>query len=359
MPRYNGAFDAGLSKEEFLKQTEQLGWVTDEERNFVSQAYDILAQDRVRGHMLDNILEVNLWKTDMMFRQSEKARLYDDFEDDEYFNGPIMRLVNNHSKQNVQVDEKIILDQHQKVMGYPISERVHRLAEEERAKGKPKMSSYIKTNEDFARAAVTVGWGYEEDVAFMLALYDTFADSPEHADILFRVLSTEAWEPYYRKSLQDEFIKYINENPNVTAEQKETLLKTINDTKWDSIERDDEELESFYEQAHGIPYGTSDSQILPAEKERRQYLTDLERYNTRIQNDEKEQRKNAKKNKADSFANNYTREQFLELAILNGWVLESDMELFGPLYDELSEDPAAKGVLIDIVNIENLNNQLL
>ena len=351
MPRYNGAFDAGLSKEEFLKQTEQLGWVTDEERNFVSQAYDILAQDRVRGHMLDNILEVDLWKTDMMFRQSEKARLYDDFEDDEYFNGPIMRLVNTHSKQNVQVDEKIILDQHQKVMGYPISERVHRLAEDERAKGKPRMRNYIKTNEDFARAAVTVGWGYEEDVDFMLTLYDTFADSPEHTGILFRVLSTEAWDPYFRKSLQDEFIKYINENPNVTAEQKEKLLGTINNSKWDTLERDDEELESFYEQAHGIPYGSSDSLILPAEKERRQYLTDLERYNTRIQNDEKEQRKNAKKNKADSFANNYTREQFLELAILNGWVLESDMELFGPLYDELSEDPAAKGVLIDIVNI--------
>ncbi|MBO6140530.1 MAG: hypothetical protein J6O40_01945 [Ruminococcus sp.] len=235
MPRYEGAFDAALSKEEFLRQTAQLGWVTDEERAFVSSAYDILANDRIRGHMLDNILEVDLWKNDMMFRQSEKARLYDDFEDDENFNGPIRRLVNNHSKQNVQVDEKIILDQHQKVMGYPFSERVHRLAEEERAKGKPRMRNYIKTNEDFARAAVTVGWGY-------------------------------------------------------TAEQKEKLLGMINNSKWDTLERDDEELESFYEQAHGIPYGTSDSQILPAEKERRQYLIDTQRYKTRIQNDEREQR---------------------------------------------------------------------
>ncbi|MBQ6675442.1 MAG: hypothetical protein IJM75_04865, partial [Ruminococcus sp.] len=351
MPRYEGAFDAGLSKEEFLKKTEQLGWVTDEERAFVSSAYDILANDRIRGHMLDNILEVDLWKTDMMLRQSEKARLYVDFEDDEYFSGPIMRLVNNHSKQNVQVDEKIILDQHQKVMGYPISERVHRLAEEERAKGKPKMRNYIKTNEDFARAAVTVGWGYEEDIDFMLTLYDTFADSPEHTGILFRVLSTEAWAPYFRKSLQDEFIKYINENPNVTAEQKEKLLKTINDTKWDSIERDDEELESFYEQAHGIPYGTSDSLILPAEKERRQYLIDTQRYETRIQNDEREQRENTKKNTTPSFASEYEKNWFLAVAAANGWSLESDMEFFGALYDELGKDPDSKNIFIDIVNI--------
>ena len=169
MPRYEGAFDAALSKEEFLRQTAQQGWVTDEERAFVSSAYDILANDRIRGHMLDNILEVDLWKNDMMFRQSEKARLYDDFEDDEYFNGDFMRLVRSHQKQNVQVDEKIILDQHQKVMGYPFSERGHRLAEEERAKGKPKMRNYIKTNEDFARAAVTIEQtkGYKVQISFI------------------------------------------------------------------------------------------------------------------------------------------------------------------------------------------------
>ena len=199
--------------------------------------------------------------------------------------------------------------------------------------------------------SITVGWGYEEDVDFMLTLYDTFADSPEHTDILFRVLSTEAWEPYFRKSLQDEFIKYINENPNVTAEQKEKLLGTINNSKWDTLERDDEELESFYEQAHGIPYGTSDSPILPAEKERRQYLIDTQRYETRIQNDEREQRENAKKNTTPSFASEYEKNWFIAAAAANGWTLESDVEFFGELYDRLGNDPDAKNLFVDIVNI--------
>ena len=122
----------------FLKQMAENGWFTDDERKFVSSAYDILAKDPKRGYMLDSFLDVELWSTEEHYGHDKKEGFLTDFLDEELFTGPFMSLVQNYKKSIKHVSKEEVLKQHQKVMGYPFEERIHRLAEAERKRASRK-----------------------------------------------------------------------------------------------------------------------------------------------------------------------------------------------------------------------------
>ena len=65
-----GRFEAGLSKDEFIRQMSENGWITENERKLVGSVYDILANDPLRGFMLDRFLDEDLWSTQENYRQS-------------------------------------------------------------------------------------------------------------------------------------------------------------------------------------------------------------------------------------------------------------------------------------------------
>ncbi len=351
MPSRSGRFSAKLSKKEFLKQMAENGWLTDDERKFVSSAYDILAKDPKRGYMLDSFLDVELLSTEEHYRHDKKEGFLTDFLDEDLFTGPFMSLVQNYKKSIKPVSKEEVLKQHQKVMGYPFEERIHRLAEAERKKGKPKMNSYL-SKQQFLNGAAIMGWVYVEDQEFIGTLYDTFADDPENLNILTNFTKLDAWTGFARDLTIGSLEKNLA-SEKVTDEQRKKINDALNKDDWKNAEVDDDALSDICEEHHGIRYEELDGQIDPFKDVYNVIHRDADKYKSRIEADEAQQKRRAEleKKEKDTFSKDFTKEAFKSEYRCKGWFSEADDVYFGALYDELGDLPQAKPLLTDIINI--------
>ena len=90
-----------------------------------------------------------------------------------------------------------------------IEERTHRLAEEQRAKGKPTISRYL-TKEQFLDRAAELGWVYDDD--FFGTVYDELSEVPDGKALLIDMMNIPAWDAatqkkhYVVKNYDDDFI---------------------------------------------------------------------------------------------------------------------------------------------------------
>lgn len=343
-----GRFEAGLSKNEFLKQMSENGWITANERKLISSIYDILANDPTIGYMLDRFLDVDLWSTQENYRQSILNDFLVDLRDAELITGPVLSLAEDFLRNNgdVIVPKEVVSEEHNKIMGYPIEERTHRLAEAERAKGKPTFSRYI-SKERFLEGTAELGWIAEDDKYVLGTLYDTFADDPENVKILMSFTRSEAWNDFGRGLCIRDLEKDLS-SPSITDEQREKINEALNRNDWKNIELDDDALSDIFEERYGVRYESFNGRLEPFRQPYNKILKDTQKYNTLIEADIEEQKELAKK---DSFANDYTKESFIDKYRHKGWIADADDEFFGAVYDELSEVPEGKALLTDMINI--------
>ena len=343
-----GRFEAGLSKNEFLKQMSENGWITANERKLISSAYDIMANDPTIGYMLDRFLDVDLWSTQENYRQSILNDFLIDLRDAELITGPVLSLAADFLRDNgdVIVPKEVVIEEHNKIMGYPIEERTHRLAEEQRAKGKPTISRYL-TKEEFLDRAAELGWVFDEDRYFLGTLYDTFADDPENVKILMSFTRSDAWSDFGRSLCIRDLEKDLS-SQSITDEQREKINEALNRNNWKNTEFDDDALSDVFEDRYGVRYESFEGVLDPFKRPYNKILKDTQKYNTLIEADIEEQKELAKKN---SFANDYTKESFIDKYRHKGWIADADDEFFGAVYDELSEVPEGKALLTDMINI--------
>ena len=227
-----------------------------------------------------------------------------------------------------------------------IEERTHRLAEEQRAKGKPTISRYL-TKEQFLDRAAELGWVYDDDRYLIGTLYDTFADDPENVNVLMSFTRSEAWTDYGRRLCINGLEKGLS-SESITDEQREKINEALNRNDWKNIEFDDDALSDIFEDRYGIRYESFEGVIDPFNRPYNKILTDTRVYKTLIDADIAEQKELARKN---SFANDYTKNDFIEGYRRKGRIADADDDFFGTVYDELSEVPDGKALLIDMMNI--------
>lgn len=344
----SGRFEAGLSKDEFIRQMSENGWITENERKLVGSVYDILANDPLRGFMLDRFLDEDLWSTQENYRQSKLNDFLIDLREEELVTGPLLNTIRDFQRNNgdVIVPKEVVTEEHKKIMGYPIEERTHRLAEEQRAKGKPTISRYL-TKEEFLDRAAELGWVFDDDQYFLGTLYDTFADDPENVNVLMSFTRSDAWSDFGRKLCINGLEKGLS-SESITDEQREKINEALNRNDWKNTEFDDDALSDIFEDRYGVRYESFEGVIDPFNRPYNKILTDARVYKTLIDADIAEQKELARKN---SFANDYTKNDFIEGYRRKGWIADADDDFFGTVYDELSEVPDGKALLIDMMNI--------
>lgn len=231
-----------------------------------------------------------------------------------------------------------------------IEERTHRLAEEQRAKGKPTISRYL-TKEQFLDRAAELGWVYDDDRYLIGTLYDTFADDPENVNVLMSFTRSEAWTDYGRRLCINGLEKGLS-SESITDEQREKINEALNRNDWKNIEFDDDALSDIFEDRYGIRYESFEGVIDPFNRPYNKILTDTRVYKTLIDADIAEQKELARKN---SFANDYTKNDFIEGYRRKGRIADADDFIVegSEVIEYLNTDGVQETEKLDDFEVEN------
>lgn len=213
------------------------------------------------------------------------------------------------------------------------------------------MNSYL-SKQQFLNGAAIMGWVYVEDQEFIGTLYDTFADDPENLNILTNFTKIDAWTGFARDLTIGSLEKNLA-SEKVTDEQRKKINDALNKDDWKNAEVDDDALSDICEEYHGIRYEDLDGQIDPFKDVYNVIHRDADKYKSRIEADEAQQKRRAEleEKEKDTFSKDFTKEAFKLEYRCKGWFSEADDVYFGALYDELGDLPQAKPLLTDIINI--------